>query len=51
MSKRWDVLIDTPNFEQWIYGVESEEPPVMIDGCYVLDYTESEDEDEEARGE
>jgi len=40
--KRYDVLIDTPNYEQWIYGVEAEEVPIMIDGCYVLDYMESE---------
>ena len=45
--KYWDVLIDTPNYEQWVYRVPSLEPPVMIDGCYVLDYMESEPEEEQ----
>ena len=42
--KYWDVLIDTPNYEQWVYRVPSIDPPIMIYGCYVLDYMESEEE-------
>jgi hypothetical protein len=43
--KQYDLLLELPDWDQWVYGVWAYEPPHSYYGAYVIFATESSNDD------